>query len=115
MALNCFHYHDIARYALTLRIMLVNLRRKVGLTTGTTTPISSMGPGPHQTESMVLPPPSFVDPTGVQPPFTLEELGFPWSNQGHGSPANFSPSDIPLWLQEQVRFRPVSVLPCGAC
>lgn len=89
------------RYALTLRIMLVNLRRKVGLTTGTTTPISSMGPGPHQTESMVLPPPSFVDPTGVQPPFTLEELGFPWSNQGHGSPANFSPSDIPLWLQEQ--------------
>ncbi|THH21337.1 hypothetical protein EW146_g187 [Bondarzewia mesenterica] len=89
---------DVAaeRYALTLRIMLANLRRKMGLpTAGPATPVPSMGhPG---TETMVLPPPTFVDPVGIQPPFTIEELGFPWPAHG----ANFSPSDIPLWLQEQ--------------
>ncbi|KAL0955830.1 hypothetical protein HGRIS_002032 [Hohenbuehelia grisea] len=79
---------DVAaeRYALTLRIMLANLRRKVGMSMSGTT----------FTEGMIVPPPVFVEP-GVPAPFTMEELGFVWpSDRGI-----FNPSTIPLWLQEQ--------------
>ncbi|KAL0581880.1 hypothetical protein V5O48_000109 [Marasmius crinis-equi] len=84
---------DVAaeRYAVTLRIMLANLRRKVGLGSGITTPAPSIPPPGFQ--DMVLTPTSFVDPT-LPAPFTMEELGF-------GPGGIVSPSVIPLWLQEQ--------------
>ncbi|KAI3618952.1 hypothetical protein WG66_000567 [Moniliophthora roreri] len=84
---------DVAaeRYAVTLRIMLANLRRKMGLSSGISTPIPSIPPPGFQ--DMVMTPTSFVDPT-LPPPFTMEELGF-------GPGGMVSPSAIPLWLQEQ--------------
>ncbi|PPQ67296.1 hypothetical protein CVT25_005880 [Psilocybe cyanescens] len=88
---------DVAaeRYALTLRIMLANLRRKVGLRSGINTPIPT-GPPPPFAENMVVSPTLFHDPA-MPPPFTMEELGFAWPNDR----GIFSPSAIPLWLQEQ--------------
>ncbi|KAG7098513.1 hypothetical protein E1B28_000457 [Marasmius oreades] len=84
---------DVAaeRYAVTLRIMLANLRRRIGLNSGITTPVPSIPPPGFQ--EMVMTPTSFVDPT-LPPPFTMEELGF-------GPGGVVSPSVIPLWLQEQ--------------
>ncbi|GJE94983.1 Zn(II)2Cys6 transcription factor [Phanerochaete sordida] len=85
---------DVAaeRYALTLRIMLANLRRKMGL-----------APSGHHAQDPALMVPPFMDPALVPPPppppFTLEELGIgPWANTNGGM---FSPSAIPVWLQEQ--------------
>ena len=72
--------------------MLANLRRKVGLGSGITTPAPSIPPPGFQ--EMVLTPTSLVDPT-LPAPFTMEELGF-------GPGGIVSPSVIPLWLQEQV-------------
>ncbi|KAF8161081.1 hypothetical protein B0H34DRAFT_781703 [Crassisporium funariophilum] len=88
---------DVAaeRYALTLRIMLANLRRKVGLGSGISTPIPTMPPTSFP-ESMVVSPTFHVDPA-MPPPFTMEELGFVWPNDR----GIFSPSAIPIWLQEQ--------------
>ncbi|KAI0793208.1 hypothetical protein C8Q75DRAFT_712840 [Abortiporus biennis] len=89
---------DVAaeRYALTLRIMLANLRRKVGLASGGATPLTGGG---GQNE-MMAPTPPYLDPSivgpGPPPPFTMEELGMAWAGD-----RNFSPSAIPLWLQEQ--------------
>ncbi|KAF9268852.1 hypothetical protein L218DRAFT_853190 [Marasmius fiardii PR-910] len=84
---------DVAaeRYAVTLRIMLANLRRKTGLNSGITTPVPSIPPPGFQ--EMIMTPTSFVDPT-LPAPFTMEELGF-------GPGGVVSPSVIPLWLQEQ--------------
>jgi len=98
---------DVAaeRYALTLRIMLANLRRKIGLSSRGMTP---MGGGPSDTPGGLMPPgvPSYIDPSLVPPPphgpapFTLEELGgISWPGGTNGG--MFSPSAIPLWLQEQ--------------
>lgn len=103
---------DVAaeRYALTLRIMLANLRRKVGLAGG------GMPPGPQNAQMPtttggpgdVPPPPNggvlsggappFIDPSiaGPPPPFTVEEVG-PWAHDQR----MFHPQAIPLWLQEQ--------------
>lgn len=82
------------RYALTLRLMLANLRRKVGMSSGGVTPMSG---------DMMSAAPPFLDPSlvtvpPVPPPFTMEELGVPWPH----SQAIFSPSSIPVWLQDQV-------------
>lgn len=75
--------------------MLANLRRKVGMITGGNTPVPTM-PLPTIAESMIVSP-TFEVGAGPQP-FTMEELGFAWpSDRGI-----FSPSAIPLWLQEQV-------------
>ncbi|KAI0355675.1 hypothetical protein OH77DRAFT_1520767 [Trametes cingulata] len=93
---------DVAaeRYALTLRIMLANLRRKVGLTPqGMPTPGAApgMGPGGPADPAMMAPPPAFIDPSIVPPPpFTVEEVGA-WANDQR----MFNPASIPLWLQEQ--------------
>lgn len=74
--------------------MLANLRRKVGMG-GTSTPAPTMPP-PSFAQEMIISP-TIVDPA-MPPPFTMEELGFVWpSDRGI-----FSPSAIPLWLQEQV-------------
>lgn len=95
----------VCRYALTLRIMLANLRRKVGLTMP---PL----PGANGPEAMMAPP-HFIDPSIVPPPqFTMEELGLEGGMlPGGGGP--FSPSAIPLWLQEQVSL--VCTSCAGAC
>jgi hypothetical protein len=88
---------DVAaeRYALTLRIMLANLRRKVGMASGINTTMPVMAPSSYA-EGMIIPN-AFVDPGTIPPPFTMEELGFDWpSDRGI-----FSPAAIPLWLQEQ--------------
>ncbi|KAI0088000.1 hypothetical protein BDY19DRAFT_892049 [Irpex rosettiformis] len=87
---------DVAaeRYALTLRIMLANLRRKMG-----------MVPPGGMPNSQPMEVPSFMDPSLVgpppppPPPFTREELGVTWP--AAGDERVFSPSAIPLWLQEQ--------------
>ncbi|EIN12012.1 hypothetical protein PUNSTDRAFT_83912 [Punctularia strigosozonata HHB-11173 SS5] len=85
------------RYALTLRIMLANLRRKIGLSTAAPPPpMQHVMPLPASAEGMVVPA-TFVDPGTVPQPFTLEELGFAWPPER----GIFSPSAIPLWLQEQ--------------
>ncbi|KAF5393330.1 hypothetical protein D9757_000582 [Collybiopsis confluens] len=90
---------DVAaeRYALTLRIMLANLRRKVGLGSGIQTPIPHMGPPPPGFAEMVVTPTSYIDPN-LPAPFTMEELGF-----APGDRNIVSPAAIPLWLQEQAR------------
>jgi hypothetical protein len=74
--------------------MLANLRRKMGM-------VPPADPG------LMVPP--FMDPSLVPPPppqpFTMEELGVPsWAND-----RMFSPSAIPLWLQEQVRALLLSI------
>ncbi|KAG1890163.1 hypothetical protein F4604DRAFT_1709031 [Suillus subluteus] len=89
---------DVAaeRYALTLRIMLANLRRKVGMITGLNTPMTTMPP-PNLNDGIVAHGSgSYVDPSGPAP-FTMEELGLAWPNER----ATFSPSAIPMWLQEK--------------
>jgi len=75
--------------------MLANLRRKVGLASGISTPVP-MNPPPSFAENMIVSP-TFQDPA-MPPPFTMEELGFVWPNDR----SIFSPSAIPIWLQEQV-------------
>jgi hypothetical protein len=89
---------DVAaeRYALTLRIMLANLRRKVGMVSGINTPAPTMPP-PAFAENVIVSA-AYADPA-MPPPFTMEELGFVYpSDRGIVSPAA-----IPVWLQEQVR------------
>lgn len=86
-----------SRYALTLRIMLANLRRKVGLGSGINTPAPVVPPPGFA--DMIVSPTTYVDPA-MPPPFTMEELGFLWPN-GSGSGV-VSPSAVPVWLQEQV-------------
>ncbi|PPR07388.1 hypothetical protein CVT26_013704 [Gymnopilus dilepis] len=88
-------FNDVDRYALTLRIMLANLRRKVGMRSGISTPAPALPP-PFADNMMVSP--TFHDPSAMPPPpITMEEIGFTWPNDR----GTFSPSSIPLWLQEQ--------------
>lgn len=91
---------DVAaeRYAFTLRIMLANLRRKIGMQTGVhlSNPLPVVAP-PAFAQYMVIPPPAYADPS-VPPPFTMEELGFSWPQEGG---AMFNSAVIPPWLQEQ--------------
>ncbi|KAG9050769.1 hypothetical protein FS837_002713 [Tulasnella sp. UAMH 9824] len=72
------------RYALTIRLMLANLRRKIGM--------QSIQPTPTMSGDLVGP---YGDP---QPPpatnFSLEDFGFSWPD------GVFSPTNIPMWLQE---------------
>ncbi|KAG6874460.1 hypothetical protein C0995_010368 [Termitomyces sp. Mi166 len=92
------------RYALTLRIMLANLRRKLaerdrqrGIITPVPMPTMAVIPPPSFAHDMIVSPTSMfanIDPT-LPAPITMEELGFV-SDRGY-----FSPSAIPLWLQEK--------------
>ena len=83
-------------YALTLRILLANLRRKLGISTIAPVPQSAMSL-PAGAENILIPP-SYVDPTTAPAPMTMEELGFAWPSER----GIFSPSAIPTWLQEGV-------------
>ncbi|CAE7093934.1 unnamed protein product [Rhizoctonia solani] len=86
------------RYALTLRIMLTNLRRKIGLTT------PALQPGDAIDVSAVTSATAGVggfDPaapgsaTGLTGMGILDDMAFSWP-----ADSMFSPSNIPLWLQE---------------
>ncbi|KAF8322111.1 hypothetical protein DL93DRAFT_2093394 [Clavulina sp. PMI_390] len=80
------------RYALTLRLMIVNLRRKVGaVTTGTQTPVPPPAEIPQENPHHMLE----FDGTQQLPPITLQDLDFSWP-----SDMMFSPANIPAWLQE---------------
>lgn len=76
--------------------MLANLRRKVGIASGINTP-APMPPPSFVADGMIVSP-TFADPA-MPPPFTMEELGFVWPSDR----SIFSPSAIPVWLQEQAR------------
>ncbi|KAF8532542.1 hypothetical protein JB92DRAFT_2688064 [Gautieria morchelliformis] len=91
---------DVAaeRYALTLRLMLANLRRKVGLASHSHTPQPVSGQPATDTDGTLVVPPNFVGNAATTlPPLTTEDLGFVWPAEG----GIFSPSSIPVWLQEQ--------------
>jgi hypothetical protein len=77
--------------------MLANLRRKIGLATRAHTP-QPMNPTPANADAPIIVSSNFVD-TSPLPPLTIEELGLTWPSDG----GIFSPSSIPVWLQEQVR------------
>lgn len=114
---------DVAaeRYAITLRVMLANLRRKIGLISNNNThgtqPIPNATGGPPLPGSATgRPPPENLLPatsslqtatpgTSGAPatqapatgPFTVEELGFNWPADW----GSISPSSLPVWIQEQ--------------
>lgn len=82
------------RYALTLRVMLTNLRRKIGMTTPALQPgdataaldvsaVTAPGVGVYDTA------------TGLTGMGVLDDMSFSWP-----ADSMFSPSNIPLWLQE---------------
>jgi len=80
-------------YALTLRLMLTNLRCKLGMMPAVSNMLAPMGEG-------VSP---CIDPQvqqGVPTPLTTEEHGIAVQINDLGT---LKPSAIPLWLQEQVR------------
>ncbi|KAI0283585.1 hypothetical protein BGY98DRAFT_1087731 [Russula aff. rugulosa BPL654] len=89
------------RYSLTLRVMLANLRRKMGLT-------HPGGPGDPMVLGGQPQGQPFADPHGQiaaaaqqqPPPITMEELGLHFP-QGAPVPPPLHPADIPVWLQEQ--------------
>jgi hypothetical protein len=90
---------DVAaeRYAVTLRVMLANLRRKIAMATGDAVdgshPMStSRASGPSQ-ENVLVTTGQFQQPI----PFTTEELGFNWPAEW----GPISPADLPMWIQEQ--------------
>ncbi|KAG6837718.1 hypothetical protein H0H93_003520 [Arthromyces matolae] len=96
---------DVAaeRYALTLRIMLANLRRKLterdrqqGIITPVPMPTMPSMPPPQFAQEMIVSPTFNFDPN-LPAPITMEELGFVWP----GDRGFFSPSAIPQWLQEK--------------
>ena len=105
------------RYAVTLRIMLAHLRRRIGLAAsnnaGGSHSVSNAPPLPSGSTAGGQPPVTLLGATGqfqqstpgtagaqaspVTSPFTVEELGFNW-------PADWgtiSPSSLPVWIQEQ--------------
>ncbi|QRW21567.1 Fungal Zn(2)-Cys(6) binuclear cluster domain [Rhizoctonia solani] len=86
------------RYALTLRVMLTNLRRKIGLTTPALQPgdgidvsaVTSATPGVTGFD-----PTAPTSATGLTGMGILDDMAFSWP-----ADSMFSPSNIPLWLQE---------------
>lgn len=77
--------------------MLASLKRKLGVAT----PVGHPGM-PGQPDMMA---PAFIDPAIMpQLQFTVEELGMLPGSLPNDR-AMFSPSAIPVWLQEQVRLQ----------
>ena len=110
---------DVAaeRYALTIRIMLANIRRKIGLdatnSVGGSHPMPNAPRLPSSSTAGGQPPENLLSTTGqfqqpapgpagaqaipVTGPFRVEELGF-------NCPADWgstSPSDLPVWIREE--------------
>ncbi|ELU42611.1 hypothetical protein AG1IA_03330 [Rhizoctonia solani AG-1 IA] len=92
------------RYALTLRVMLTNLRRKIGLTTPALQPgdgidvsaVTSATPGVTGFD-----PTAPTSATGLTGMGILDDMAFSWP-----ADSMFSPSNIPLWLQEAIHPAP---------
>ena len=81
------------RYALTLRIMLANLRRKVGIAG----PIAPLPGGPSDpVVQMAAQQAPFEPPVGA--PLTVEELGINWPSTNQPPPP-LNVNDIPIWLR----------------
>jgi len=88
------------RYALTLRVMLANLRRKMGLA-HPGGPGDAMVIGGQPQGQPFADPHAQMAPAQQQPaPITMEELGLHFP-QGAPAPPPLHPADIPVWLQEQ--------------
>ncbi|QRV93837.1 Fungal Zn(2)-Cys(6) binuclear cluster domain [Ceratobasidium sp. AG-Ba] len=82
------------RYALTLRVMLTNLRRKIGMTTPALQPGDAPGqPAPAAPIDMVYD--ANLAAAASMGGNVLDEMGFVWP-----ADSMFSPTNIPLWLQE---------------
>ena len=109
---------DVAaeRYAITLRVVLANLRRKIGLSTDNghgakSVPNAADGPSLSGGAAGRPPPENSLVATGpfqraapgtatsapANGPFTVEELGFNWPADW----GSISPSNLPVWIQEQ--------------
>jgi len=104
---------DVAaeRYAITLRVMLANLRRKIGLAPNNNAPGNQPIPNPaggQPPENLLVASGSFQTSTPrtaggstsqspVTGPFTVEELGSNWPSDW----GLISPSSLPVWIQEQ--------------
>lgn len=81
--------------------MLANLRRKIGLASQPSTPQPVTVPPATGPDGTLVVPSAFVDNSGTAlHPLTTEDLGSAWRTDGE----LFSPSAIPVWLQEQVGF-----------
>lgn len=98
------------RYAITLRVTLANLRRKIGLVPNNThgahaVPNAAGGPSPDNllvaTGQFQTATPGVAGapgpPAPITGPFTVEELGFNWPADW----GSISPSSLPVWIQEQ--------------
>jgi len=87
--------YDVAaeRYALTIRYMLANLRRKMGMMSGVSTPAHNVPP--QSISDGMITSPTYVESSNA--PFTMEELGPAWPTDR----GIVCPSTIPLWLQEK--------------
>ena len=98
------------RYAVTIKVTLANLRRKIGLAQSNAHG-THVGPdgaggqppenlliatGPFQTATSGMPGAS-ATPTPSTGPFTVEELGFSWPTDW----GPIIPSSLPAWIQEQ--------------
>ena len=90
----------VGRYALTLRLMLAILRRKLGLATvGHASQPSTSQPMPTGGSTLLVCGAPGPNPTGPAAQVTtMEEYGFVWPAEAGA----WSPSNIPLWLQEPV-------------
>lgn len=92
----------VDRYALTLRLMLSILRRKLGLGTVTLTPQASAAqpmPMPMDGSTILVggaPGPNPTDPAAQAA--TMEDYGFTWPTEAGA----WNPSNTPLWLQDAV-------------
>jgi len=83
------------RYALTLRLVLANLRRKMDVHSVQPTPPIAIAPDGALVGAYGEPsPPPPRPPPPPAAPVSLEELGFTWPD------GVFSPINIPMWLQE---------------
>ena len=94
------------RYAITLKVTLANLRRKIAQSGVQGAHMGPDGVGGQPPENLLVSSGSFqtagmsgtpTTPTPTTGPFTVEELGFSW-------PADWgaiTPSNLPVWIQEQ--------------
>jgi len=80
------------RYALTIRLMLANLRRKIGMQSIQPTPTTRTPAEPVIPYGDAQPPPPVPQPAPTN--FSLEDFGFSWPD------GVISPTNIPIWLQE---------------
>jgi len=91
------------RYAITLKVTLANLRRKIAQSNAQGAHMGHDAGGGQSPENLLIATGSFQTvgasgiPTPTAGPFTIEELGFSW-------PADWgpiTPSNLPAWIQEQ--------------